>query len=73
MSLRHAQDLVFDWNRTVEVGDEVLLTKRDGSKLATRTAGPAWLMGGTTPAVQLEGIDGACRLDDVARRQLPIK
>lgn len=53
------------WNRHRPIGTKVLVRKDDGSVLETTTRSLAWLMGGHSAMIMVEGIAGGYRLDRV--------
>lgn len=56
------QKLVDDWNAEHLVGISVVVTRDDGAKKVTKTTSAAWLLGGHTAVILLEGISGAYSL-----------
>jgi hypothetical protein len=50
------------WNDAHAVGAKVEVTLDDGSLKETTTTSEAWLMGGHTAVIMLEGISGAYSL-----------
>ncbi len=52
-----------EWNAAHPVGTEVSVLLDNGSKLRTKTVGPASLLGGHTAVCWFENISGAYRLD----------
>jgi len=58
--------LVEAWNSThEESGCAVRVRKDDGSEVETKTRSAAWLLGGHTAVILLEGISGAFMLNRV--------
>lgn len=56
---------VRQWNEAHAVGTIVVVRKDDGSKVTTRTRSEAWVLGGHSAVVQLEGIAGCYALERV--------
>lgn len=56
------------WNRFCPVGCEVNVRRDDGQMLQTKTRSEAWLAGGHTPVICVEGITGCFALERVTRR-----
>lgn len=56
-----------DWNRDVQPGTPVVVTRDDGSTLETRTRSRAWDLCGT-PVVMVDGISGGYALHRVRVR-----
>lgn len=50
------------WNRTVPVGTPVKVHLDDGSLKATKTQSEAWMLGGHSAVIMLDGISGAYSL-----------
>lgn len=55
------------FNRTVPVGSKVIVTLDDESERETTTTSEAWVLGGHTPVVLLDGIAGAYMLSRVVK------
>lgn len=53
------------WNNAVPEGSDVLVVKDDGQIAVSRTKGPAWLLGGHTAVVGVQGIGGGYSLERV--------
>jgi hypothetical protein len=53
------------WNRCNRVGDHVEVTLDDGTTKQTETRSQAWVMGGHSAMVMLEGVSGAYALHRV--------
>jgi len=53
------------WNTRHRVGTGVTVTMDDGMKLSTYTTSPAWLMGGHSAVIKVNGISGGYSLDRV--------
>lgn len=53
------------WNAAHPVGREVTVEMDNGKKLKTKTTSEAWLMGGHTAVIKLEGISGGYALERV--------
>jgi hypothetical protein len=58
MSLKQQVKLVAAWNDSVMVGAAVSVKRDDGSELETKTRSVAWVLGGHTAVVKVEGIAG---------------
>lgn len=56
---------VFDWNQQFPEGTPVKVRKDDGSILETKTRSAAWLMGGHSAMVMVDGISGGYMLERV--------
>ncbi len=54
------------FNRIAPVPTPVTLRKDNGEIVATQTASEAWILGGHSAVVQLEGISGCWKLDRVS-------
>lgn len=54
------------FNEANQTGTEVDVKKDDGSIVRTRTRSEAWLMGGHTAIILLEGISGGYMLERVS-------
>lgn len=54
-----------DWNAKHPVGCKVEVTLDDGSIKETQTASEAWVLGGHTAVIKLEGISGGYSLSRV--------
>lgn len=50
------------WNRIVAVGSPVDVVMDDGAIKETKTQSEAWMLGGHTAVIMLEGISGAYSL-----------
>lgn len=61
--------LVDDWNSRHRIGDPVVVTKDDGSKVETVATTAAYVMGGHTAVIHLEGIRGCYALERVKAAQ----
>jgi hypothetical protein len=66
ISKREAARRVELWNDAHEIGTAVEVTKDDGTVFTTHTRSTAWLLGGHTPVVQIEGVAGCHALNRVA-------
>lgn len=62
---RNPEKWVNDWNSKYPVGKPVEVTLDDGSIKETKTASEAWVMGGHTGVIKLEGISGGYALSRV--------
>jgi hypothetical protein len=58
------------WNAKVGVGDRVVVTKDDKSEFETVTKSEAWMLGGHTAVVMVEGISGGYMLSRVRAVEL---
>lgn len=65
---RIAESAVRSWNEKYPVGSNVEVALDDGSIKETKTASQAWVLGGHTAVVKLEGICGAYALSRVHAR-----
>jgi hypothetical protein len=54
-----------DWNTAYPIGTAVTVRKDDGSTVTTKTQSAAWVLGGHTAVINLEGITGAYLLSRV--------
>ena len=54
-----------DWNVSVAVGSQVSVQLDDGSVLETKTRSEAWVLGGHTAVVLLDGVTGGYLLSRV--------
>lgn len=61
--------LVENFNLKNPVGAKVIVTKDDGSKQETITTSEAYILGGHTPVIHMEGIRGCYALDRVKAAQ----
>lgn len=59
------ETMVQHWNTAYTPGVEVDLREDDGSITRTKTRGPAWLLGGHTPVVQVDGKAGCYALSRI--------
>ena len=57
--------LIGEFNTANQIGIEVDVKKDDGSIVRTKTRSKAWLMGGHTAMILLEGISGGYMLQRV--------
>ena len=63
--------LMEDWNKNHSVGTDVIVTKDDKTKVATKTRSNAWMLGATgdypghTAVILLDGISGGYSLERV--------
>ena len=64
-----AQELCDRWNKLHPVGSAVTVTKDLGDKLDTVTRSEAWVLGGHTAVILVEGISGGYSLTRVAARK----
>ncbi len=56
---------VAGWNQLWPVGLDVIVQLDDRSQRATKTESEAWVMGGHSAMIRLEGISGGYMLDRV--------
>lgn len=56
---------VAEWNQSYPPGTAVVVLLDDGSQRTTKTRSIAWVMGGHTAVVKIEGIAGGYLLDRV--------
>lgn len=61
---------VEEFNRRVQVGDPVTVTKDRGEKFETRTRSEAWVLSGHTAVVMVDGIAGGYLLERVTPSQV---
>jgi hypothetical protein len=66
---KKAAELVERWNKLHPVGAAVTVTKDLGEKLETVTRSEAWVLGGHTAVILVEGISGGYALTRVAARE----
>lgn len=66
---QNQRELVIEWNRLNHEGVKVNVRKDDGSTLETITRSQAWLMGGHTAVVLVDGIAGGYSLERVTPRE----
>jgi len=57
---------VEEWNKNYKIGIDVEVMKDDGSTIFTKTRSLAWVLGGHTPVILLEGISGCYALERVS-------
>jgi len=60
------KNLVDSWNSNNEVGVTVELTEDNGERTITKTRSEAWLLGGHTAVVMVEGRAGGYLLERIA-------
>ncbi len=53
------------WNRLFPIGTPVKVRRDDGSELATKTRSEAWVLGGHTAVVKVDGFTGGYLLERV--------
>jgi len=58
--------IVEEWNKNYKIGIDVEVMKDDGSTIFTKTMSLAWVLGGHTPVILLEGISGGYALERVS-------
>lgn len=56
-----------EFNANIKIGDEVILTRPDGSELNTRVGYEASVLSGHTAIVWLDGIRGCVKLSHVRK------
>lgn len=66
-NIRKLTQEVAAFNDAVKPGDDVIVIKDDGRRVQTRTRSEAWILGGHTAVVLLEGISGGYLLERVRR------
>ncbi len=54
------------WNRSHRIGTPVIVVRDDKSEFQTVTRSDAWLLGGHSAVIQVEGIAGAYSLSRVS-------
>ncbi|MFZ5581972.1 MAG: hypothetical protein ACOZCK_04860 [Pseudomonadota bacterium] len=59
------------WNAKHPVGTPVRVMRDMGGRLVTKTSSEAWLLGGHTAVIQVEGISGSYALDRVTALEHP--
>lgn len=74
--MKQQQKLTDAWNAKYSVGTEVFVRRDNGEEQATRTRSKAWLLGGHTAVVMVDGISGCyllkrCRAVPHGRSQVP--
>lgn len=57
--------LVAGWNKKYPEGTEVIVKKDNGAEIKTKTRSEAWLLGGHTAVILLEGISGCYALERI--------
>lgn len=62
--------MVDHWNKTVPIGTTVEVTKDLGEIIETKTRSEAWVLGGHTPVLLLEGIRGGYSLERVRVKEV---
>lgn len=62
---RKMEAMASDWNSKHPIGSKVEVTLDDGSIKATKTSSEAWVMGGHTAVIKLEGVSGGYSLSRV--------
>jgi hypothetical protein len=62
------QNLVLDWNLKFEIGQPVDVTLDDGNVMESKTESEAWVLGGHSAVIKLEGISGGYSLTRVRAR-----
>lgn len=68
MKAEVVNSIVEAWNQVVPPGSVVLVVKDGGLTVATVTRSEAYVLGGHTAVVMVEGISGAYALDRVIPR-----
>jgi hypothetical protein len=64
-SAKKLQEQVDRFNSRYPVGQKVAVKKDDGSGIETVTRGPAFILGGHSAVISMEGISGCSLLDRV--------
>jgi len=64
-SVEKLQDQVDTFNGFYEEGTPVLYTDDFGNKIETKTRSKAWVLGGHTPVIQIEGRAGCFLLNRI--------
>ena len=59
-------DAVEAWNKKHPEGTDVSVRRDDGTATVTKTRSPAWLLGGHTAVVMVDGIAGGYLLERVS-------
>jgi len=62
---KQEQRKVDNWNKKYSIGQKVIVTKDDGTKVETITTNEATLLGGHTAVGWLKDINGAYSLDRI--------
>ncbi len=65
------QAAVDAWNAKNPVGTPVRVMRDMGDTLVTKTRSEAWMLGGHTAVIQVEGISGSYALDRVTALEPP--
>jgi len=68
--MSRVQETVDKWNQANPVGTDVDVTDDLGQVTGTRTRSEAWVLGGHTAVVQIEGKAGCMALSRVTRREI---
>jgi len=58
--------IIEEWNKNHRIGIDVKVMMDDGSTILTKTRSIAWVLGGHTPVIQLDGISGCYALERVS-------
>ena len=58
--------IVEEWNKNYKIGIDVEVMKDDSSTIFTKTRSLAWVLGGHTPVILLEGMSGGYALERVS-------
>lgn len=69
--MRRDQRSVTAWNANHEIGVRVIVTTDDGKQMRTTTRSDAFMLGGHTAVIHLEGITGAYALHRVTADLAP--
>lgn len=62
---KNQQTRINSWNRQHAIGTPVSVLLDEGGTMNTKTVSDAWLLGGHTAVVKVEGISGAYMLSRV--------
>ena len=65
MSAKEQLRAVHAWNKTHAEGTKVIVTLDSGDKKETNTTSEAWLLGGHSAVVMLDGVSGCYSLNKV--------
>lgn len=57
------------WNDSVPVGADVIVTKDNGTEHRTKTRSDAWVVGDHTAVVKVDGISGGYMLSRIRRAE----
>jgi len=68
--VRDNRKMVREWNTSYEIGTPVYLTEDNGDIIETRTRSEAWLCGGHTAIVSVEGKSGGYLLSRIQAKEV---